>query len=190
MASASSRLVVVVAVLGLAAGCSDDSSSGSPAPAATSVSVVDGADATTIPVINPPPRVDLIAEAVAALEAEMGGAQQYFEINATPRLVNLFVALNDGAVAQSWVYFDGQLTSQEGQPAQGNTFSSAALDFDADTVLDGVVGELPTSVFDAFTVEGGAGGIVRYSVIVTSSAGGQLVVIVGPDGAVISVDPV
>lgn len=181
---------MVVAVLGLAAGCSDDSSSGSSAPAPTSASADDGNAVTAIPVVNPPPRVDLIADAVAALEAEMGGAQQYFEINATPRLVNLFVALNDGAVAQPWVYFDGELTSQEGQPAQGNTFSSAALDFNADTVLDGVVGELPTSVFDAFTVEGGEGGIVRYSVIVTSSAGGQLVVVVAADGAVVSVDPV
>ncbi len=39
-----------------------------------------------------------------------------------------------------------------------------------------------------FFVEAGAGGVVRYSVAVTSQQGGQLVVVVGPDGTVKSVD--
>ena len=140
--------------------------------------------------LNPPPRVDLIVEAVAALEAELGGSQQYFEINATPRLVNLFVALNDAAVAQPWVYFGGVLTSQDGQPAQGNTFGADTLDFDPQAVLSGVVAELPGSVFDAFIVDGGPAGTVRYSVVVSSTAGGQLVVVVDPAGAVLSVETV
>ena len=45
---------------------------------------------------NVTPVLDQIAPAVAAIEAELGGPQQYFEINATPQLVNLFVAI-DGA---------------------------------------------------------------------------------------------
>ncbi len=60
-----------------------------------------------------PPRVDLIDDAVAALEAELGGPQRYFEINATPQLVNLFVELNDGALVQPWVYLDGELSSTD-----------------------------------------------------------------------------
>jgi hypothetical protein len=188
VSASSRRLLLVVAALALAGGCSDDAASPDATASAGSSPVVTAPDGS-VPA-NPAPRVDLIADAVAALEQQLGGPQEYFEINATPRLVNLFVALNNGAVAQPWVYFDGVLTSQEGQAAQGNTFAAAALTFDPDTVLDGVVGELPTSVFDAFIVEGGQGGVVRYTVVVTSTAGGQLVVTVGPTGDVLAVDPV
>jgi ABC-type glycerol-3-phosphate transport system substrate-binding protein len=163
-------------------GCSDSSSEGTDSSPQ--------APTPTVAVVNPEPAVDLIDEAIAALEAETGAPQDFFEINATPRLVNLFVALNDGAVVQPWVYFDGELSSSEAQPAQGNTFKADAVDFDPALVLAGITSELPNSVYDAFTIEGGAEGVVRYSVIVTSAAGGQLVVVVAADGTVLSVDPV
>jgi hypothetical protein len=154
---------------------------------ATSINV----HATTTIVVSTavPPRVDLIDEAVTALEAKLGAPQQYFEINATSKLVNLIVALNDDKVAQAWVYLDGDLSSTEGQPATGFSFNGSALDFDPIKVLSKLQAELPQSSPDLFFVEGGAGGIVRYSVEVTSSQGGQLVVVVGPDGTVQSVDP-
>jgi hypothetical protein len=136
-----------------------------------------------------PPRVDLIHQAVSALEARLGAPQQYFEINATSKLVNLIVSLNDGKIAQPWVYLDGELSSAEGQAATGFSFDASALDFDPGTVLSKVQAELPKSSPDLFFVEGGQGGIVQYSVEVTSSQGGQLVVVVGPDGTVRSVDP-
>jgi hypothetical protein len=136
-----------------------------------------------------PPRVDLIDDAVSALEAKLGGPQQYFEINATSQLVNLIVALNDGKIAQPWVYLDGELSSTEGRDASGFSFAGAALDFDPDKVLSKLEAELPQSSPDLFFVEGGEGGIVRYSVAVTSQQGGQLIVVVGPDGTVKSVDP-
>ena len=56
-------------------------------------------------------------------------------------------------------------------------------------MLSKLQAELPDSSPDLFFVEGGEGGIVRYSVAVTSRQGGQLVVVVGPDGTVQSVDP-
>ncbi len=135
------------------------------------------------------PRVDLIHDAVTALEAELGSPQQYFEINATSHLVNLIVALNGGTVARPWVYLDGELSSSAGSDASGNTFAASALDFDPAKVLSKLQAELPQSRPDLFFVEGGPGGTVRYSVAVTSSQGGQLVVVVGPDGTVQSVDP-
>ena len=135
------------------------------------------------------PRVDLIHDAVAALEAELGASQQYFEINATSQLVNLIVALNDGTQARPFVYLDGELSSSPASNANGKTFAASALDFDPDKVLSKLQAELPQSQPDLFFVEGGVGGIVRYSVAVTSSQGGQLVVVVGPDGTVQSVDP-
>jgi hypothetical protein len=136
-----------------------------------------------------PPRVDLINTAITALEERLGGPQRYFEINATSQLINLIVALNDGAVAQPWVYLDGELSSTDGVEASGFTFSAATLDFDPDRLLSKLQAELPQSSPDLFFVEGGAGGIVRYSVAVTSQQGGQLVVVVGRDGTVLSVDP-
>jgi hypothetical protein len=134
------------------------------------------------------PRVDLVTEAIAALEAKLGAPQQYFEINATSRLVNLFVALNDGKVVQPWVYLDGELSSTDGRSADGFVFAASAVDFQADKVLSRLETELPQSLPDAFIIEGGEGGTVRYSVTVTSPQGGQLVVVVGPDGTVKSVD--
>lgn len=134
------------------------------------------------------PLVDEIDDAVAALESQLGAEQQFFEINATSSLVNLIVALNDGKVAQPWVYFDGQLSSTEGAPATGNTFDSSALDFDPDKVFSQLQAELPQSTPDLFFIEGGQNGTVQYSIAVTSSQGGQFVVVVGPDGAVKSVD--
>jgi hypothetical protein len=135
------------------------------------------------------PLVDEIYDAVKALETKLGAPQQFFEINATSSLVNLIVALNDGALAQPWVYLDGELSSTEGGEAKGATFASSALDFDPAKVLGKLQAELPQSQPDLFFVEGGPGGIVRYSVAVSSSQGGQFIVVVGPDGTVQSVDP-
>lgn len=134
------------------------------------------------------PRVGLIDDAITALEDKLGGPQQYFEINATSQLVNLFVSLNGDKLVQPWVYLDGELSSTEPHDATGFSFAKSALDFDPDKVLSHLEAELPQSRPDVFFIEGGQGGIVRYSVTVTSSKGGQLVVVVGPDGAVKSVD--
>lgn len=172
-------LVVMVALVVTACSGSGESSNTEPAASTTVLAV----PSTKLP------EVELIDDAVAALQAKLGGPQQFFEINATPSLVNLIVALNDGKVAQPWVYLDGELTSTEGAEATGFSFAASALDFDPDKVLSKLQAELPESSPDLFFVEGGEGGIVRYSVAVTSRQGGQLIVVVGPDGTVQSVDP-
>lgn len=172
-------LVVMVALVVTACSGGGDSSNSEPAASTT----VRAATSAALP------EVDLIDDAVAALQTKLGGPQQFFEINATSNLVNLIVALNDGKVAQPWVYLDGELTSTEGAEATGFSFAASALDFDPDKVLSRLQAELPESSPDLFFVEGGEGGIVRYSVAVTSRQGGQLIVVVGPDGTVQSVDP-
>jgi len=179
VASATRRCVAVAALV--VSSCSGGSSASTTTNAATTT-VVD-------PASQKLPLVGEIHDAVAALEAKLGAPQQFFEINATTQLVNLIVALNDGKVAQPWVYLKGELSSVEGAPATGHTFAGSALDFDPDTVLSQVRTRLPQASLDLFFVEGGEGGAVQYSVEATSQQGGQLVVVLGPDGAVQSVTP-
>lgn len=179
MASATCRFVVAAAI---ALGACSDSGGSSTETVASSTTISDGTAGTL-------PLVGKIHDAVNALEAKLGGPQQYFEINATAHLVNVIVALNDGKVAQPWVYIDGELSSTDGAAATGFSFAASALNFDPAKVLSKLQEQLPESSPDLFFVEGGEGGTVRYSVAVTSKQGGQLVVIVGPDGSVQSVTP-
>jgi hypothetical protein len=171
------RLVIVVLLL---TSCSGEGPSAETAASAST---------TVAAPLGSTPRVDLINEAVDALETTLGGPQRFFEINATASLVNMIVSLNDGQLAQPWVYFDGGLSSSEPAEATGFSFAASALDFDPDKVLGKLQAELPQSSPDLFFIEGGEGGVVRYSVAVTSQQGGQLIVVVGPDGTVQSVDP-
>ena len=92
-----------------------------------------------------PVLVEQIAPAVAAVEAELGGPQQYFEVNATPQLVNLFVA--DRRRRRRSRRTCTSAASSPRPPsrrrAEGATFGADALTFDPATVLDGVADELP-----------------------------------------------
>lgn len=170
--------------------CSDD-----PSPAADSTV----SPASTVPAQTADPAdtgadelpiLDQIPVAVAALEQQLGGPQDYFEINATARLVNLFVALNAGTVAQAWLYLDGTLTSEEGQAASGGTFQAADADFDPDVVLSKVLTDVPDITIESFYIHGDGQGNVLYGVLATSAKGGGLDIVLGADGTVKSVDPV
>lgn len=136
------------------------------------------------------PAVGRISEAIAALERQLGAPQQYFEVNATARVVNLFVALNNGTLAQAWLYLDGELTSQEAQPASGGTFAATDVAFQADRVLANIRAEVPEAVLESFYVHGDGKGNVQYGVLASALCGGGLDIVVGGDGAVKSVDPV
>ena len=80
------------------------------------------------------------------MEAELGGAQQFFEVNATPQVVNVFVATDGATSVTPYVYVGGEL-APAGAPstAEGATFAAGALTFDPATVLDGLTTELPGS---------------------------------------------
>lgn len=136
------------------------------------------------------PAVAEIATAVQAVETLLGGPQEYFEINADHRLVNLFVASDDGTTATAYLVVGGEV--QPPAPprpvAAGSTFTADEIGFDPDTVLDRVALELPESELTTFVILVGPGGTVRYEVLARSAQGGVLAVEVTADGTVVGVE--
>lgn len=180
---------VVVMMAVLVAGCSDDAADpGASTGGSTGVTICEPSGTA-----QPDDQLPAVAEipvAIEALEAELGGPQTYFEVNATARVVNLFVALNDEQLVQPWLYVDGELTSQDGQAASGGTFTGDDLDFVPTEVLTKVRAEVPDAILESFYVNGDGAGNLQYGVLTSAQCGGGLDVVVGPDGAVKSVDPV
>jgi hypothetical protein len=136
------------------------------------------------------PALDQIGPAMAAVEEELGGPQQFFEVNATPQVVNVFVATDGATGVTPFVYVGGEL-APAGDPssAEGATFAADAVTFDPGTILDGLAAELPESDVVLFTILGGPGGAVQYVAGVQSSEGGVLDVTIAADGTVQEVDP-
>ncbi len=105
-----------------------------------------------------------------AVEAELGGPQQFFEINATPQLVNLFVAVDGATQVAPYVYVGGELApAADPAGADGPTFGADALSFDPDTVLDAVAADLPDADVELFSI---AGDPVQYRATVQSGDAG------------------
>lgn len=173
------RRIVAVAALLLAfaligAGCSGDD---------------DGSSTTTVAEGGGLPlRIDEMSAAVAAVEAELGGEQRYFEVNATPTLVNLFVAGTDATTATAYVYDAVNETlgdPSEPQPASGNTFTWSQADFHPANVATDALGQLPNALPRTFAVTAASADAVQYLVTLESTQGGVLDVLVDKSGTVL-----
>jgi hypothetical protein len=139
--------------------------------------------------VSPAPRVDLIDDAVAAAEQAYGAPQQYFEISATLDRVIVTVAVDEATAAeQGGITADGGvITFEPVGPATGETFTADAIAFDPDRIFDGLRDELGDPTIVDFAIQGTDSGGVIYDATVASSAGGVLLVLLGPAGQVLGV---
>jgi hypothetical protein len=142
---------------------------------------------TTAAGAGQPLRIDAMGAAVDAVQAALGGEQRFSEVNATPTLVNLFVAGADGA-ATAYVYdaVAGRLDEPAApQPASGNTFTWSQVDFDPDRVLTEALDQLPNALPRTFAVTAATAEAVQYLVTLESAQGGVLDVLVDQGGKVL-----
>ncbi len=129
-----------------------------------------------------------IDNAVAAVGKVLGKAPEFYEINATPTLVNLFAADGKGN-AINFVFEEGKLAQETSvAPAEGESFSASGMAFNS-KVFTRVQKELPDSILRAFSIisDNPAGG-VQYRVVLQSDMGGQLAVFVDPTGKILGTD--
>lgn len=134
-------------------------------------------------------RVDEIDEAVDAVVRTTGKSPSFFEINATPDLINLF--LDDGnGNAVNFVWEDGSLRDEtEVAPADGLAFDAGEMVFTTD-VYARVREELPDSLLRAFTITAdGPNGEILNRVVIQSERGGQFAVLVDATGKILGSDP-
>lgn len=138
------------------------------------------------------PLVGEIAPAIEAVEAELGGPQEYFEVFADVDKVSLWVATDEATMAVPYVWAAGELSDVEegGGEAEGETFSAdEALVFDADDVLDKVLDDLGDNVTKFSIIGVGAEPGVHFSALVESDRGGILEVVVDADGKILESGP-
>lgn len=132
------------------------------------------------------PRVSDIDDALAAVETELGGPQQYFELSADLSQVTLFVESAGGATP--YVYADRALLPGDTVAgATGATFTARAVAFEEDRIFDRIRAELDDPAIIDFAVQGGPAGAVVYDATVASKAGGVLLVLLAADGEILGV---
>ena len=143
----------------------------------------DGPDSTTE---SSGPAVDLIPEAIAAVEEHYGAPQEYFEVSAGLDAVGFVVAV-DGATAAEQGSYDagGGLTAPVpvGE-ASGETFTADEIDVDPDRIFVRLREELDDPVIVDLAIQGGPGDDVVYDATIATEGGGVLLVLLGPDGAI------
>lgn len=178
------RAVAVVVCASVVFGCTRTVDAPMPVVTTPSPFIEDGAPAEALPVVGE------ISVAVAALEALLGGPQEYVEINADRVMVSLIVFDTDQATATAYRYRDGELAQASEPFAIGGGVALRAewIAFDPEQVLARVRTELPGSAVIGFVVLAAGEGVARYEAVVRSSQGGLLAVGLGPTGQILGVE--
>ena len=149
-------------------------------------------------------RVDLIDDAVKAVKewnanqdpgliADGEDELQFFEINATQELINLYVATDNATSAVALLYDEETGLSEPDSPkeASGSTFKWSDIDSDItkSKVYETVVAELPRSTISRFVIGRDAEfDKLTFRVIMVSDQGGEFAAYVEPSGKIIGGD--
>ena len=149
-------------------------------------------------------RLDQIENALDAVEQKTGEGLEFFEINATSAVVNVFVAtdldgapnadgLPDAVVRYVFSDQDGLEVAPDPVGANGATFTRAALDYEPTSILNKALSELPESKPQMFvlTAAGTAEestGVVQYRLIMQSTQGGQMSIVLTNTGEIVGTD--
>ena len=135
------------------------------------------------------PVVDLIPDAVVAIEAHYGAPQVYYEISAGLESVGVIVAVDGAAAAEQGSYStDGGLVVPESVgEASGATFEATDITFDPEHVFDQIRDELDDPAIVDFAIQGGPDGDLVYDATVATEGGGVLLVLVAADGTIMGV---
>jgi len=149
-------------------------------------------------------RLDQIEVALDAVEEVAGPNLNLFEVNATTELVNIFVATDldgvpndDGLLdaVQRFVFTekDGLEIDPELVGANGPTFQRSVLDYDPTTILVKVLSELPNSTPQMFVITAAGTaeaptGTVQYRLLMLSTQGGQMSVVLTNAGEIVGTD--
>ncbi len=142
-----------------------------------------GGDAAT----TAEPVIDVIPDAVTAVEAHYGSPQEYFEISAGLDQIGVVVAIDGATAAEQGSYSaDGEfIAPRPVGEANGATFTADQVDFDPDRIFDELRRELDDPAIIDFAIQGGPDGTVVYDATVASDSGGVLRVLLGPDGGIL-----
>jgi hypothetical protein len=137
--------------------------------------------------------LDLLAPAVAAVEADRGGPQQYTEINVQPGFVNLFVALDDGTEL-AYVFKETGLevpTEATPQPEGIAAYGLDGIDVSAVSGFDEMLQfELPNSSLGQLSLLALPNqGVMWNAAVVSIQGGGILDVLISANGEIVDVTP-
>lgn len=144
--------------------------------------------------------IDLIDDAIAAVDDRFAGSSKFYEINATPDGVNLFISsmideATPGVVQARFTSAEGLVVADESVQSQGLVFDGTAVDFDSESIIESARSQLSTAQPRVFIItavsssDAGSNDVdVSYRLVMESQQGGRLVIFLGRDGTILGSD--
>lgn len=145
--------------------------------------------------------IDLIDEAIVAVDGHFAAESSFYEINVTPDGVNLFVSVagpqGSPAVVQArYTSARGLVVAEESVEANGGVFAGSAVDFEVETMLNAALEQLSSTSPRVFIITAGptsesetqVSERVDYRLVMESERGGRLVVLLARDGSILGSD--
>lgn len=130
------------------------------------------------------PVIDWIEPAID-LAVDEYGDPEFFEISADRQRVSVIVSVDGVAEQLFYCAASGYVPATSLGEAEGSTFAPDSVDFDVDTIFDGIDEELDDPEIGDFAIVGDGAGGAAYDASVQSDVGGVLLVRLAGDGTVL-----